>query len=108
MNNIFEFNQNDWLWIFNISLFTFCLLDGVLKGKEAIAENITNNEHKINKNVLIMMTFIIYFLTMYVLYFVFFDLLNQTLSFIILFTDVIFRIYNNTINTKSLSDYDNK
>lgn len=108
MNNIFEFNQNDWLWIINLSLFIFGLIDGITKGKEAIEKNINESKEKLNKKIISVIVFALYFLTMYLLYFVFFEFLNQVISFIILTIDVCFRLYDNTFNTKRLSDYDNE
>jgi len=108
MNSIFDLNQNDWLWIFNFSLFVFGLIDGILKGKEAIIKNVNKSKEKLNKRVLTFMIFTLYFLIMYMLYHFFFEFLNPILTFVILFTDTAVRIYDNTFNTKRLSEYDNE
>lgn len=100
-----DFNSQDWIWIANSSMFFFCMLDGVIKGRDLLMHKISTKE--IESPVFAIVFFgLIYTTLIYLLYWISFVIAPPVLTFVVLLFETSLRVWGNYHNTKSLTDYD--
>lgn len=44
-----DFTSQDWIWIANASMFFFCMLDGIIKGRDVLMHKIETKEIEIGR-----------------------------------------------------------
>lgn len=92
----------DYLWIGNASFFTYCTLDSFFQVRERLKQNIKAISDPNLISPTVFMTYVLYILMIYGMYYITFELINQHVAFGLLFFETIFRIIRNQNTTKPL------
>ena len=92
----------DYLWIGNVSFFIYCTIDSLFQLRERLKENINKlTDPELVKHT-VLLTYSLYLMLIYGLYYITFELINQHVAFGLLFFETIFRVIRNQHTTKPL------